>query len=241
MADVAQDSERQAFLQWLDEWFGSLSDASLQRDVIGPAGGPDRVAVVCVDLQLGFTREGRLASPRVESLVQPAAEFLQRMEQLGVRHVLLTQDAHPEDSPEFKAYGPHCVVGSREADIVPELLTLPSASAFTVAPKAALSPSFSAEMQEWLAQRPEVTRFIVLGDCTDLCVYQTAMHLRMRADNEGRDDEVFVPAALVQTFEVTVEQARSLGIKPHPGDFMQRLFLYHLALNGVQVVSAFRD
>jgi nicotinamidase-related amidase len=76
---------------------------------------------------------------------------------------------------------------------------------------------------------------IVVGDCTDLCVYQAAMHLRLRANAAGdRGFEVVVPEDCVQTYDLPVETAQRLGALPHDGDLLHGLFLYHLALNGVQ-------
>jgi hypothetical protein len=41
----------------------------------------------------------------------------------------------------------------------------------------------------------------------------------------------------VQTYDLPVDAAKSLGIPPHPGDLLHAVFLYHLALNGVEVVQ----
>ena len=40
------------------------------------------------------------------------------------------------------------------------------------------------------------------------------------------------------TLERVVEPAREIGALPHDGDLLHRLFLYHLALNGVSVVRS---
>jgi hypothetical protein len=34
-----------------------------------------------------------------------------------------------------------------------------------------------------------------------------------------------------------VDVARSLGILPHAGDLLHLIFLYHMALNGIEVVA----
>ena len=36
----------------------------------------------------------------------------------------------------------------------------------------------------------------------------------------------------------TVDAAMRMGVMPHPGDFFHLVFLYHMAMNGVQVVRA---
>ena len=79
--------------------------------------------------------------------------------------------------------------------------------------------------------------YIVVGDCTDLCVYQLAMHLRLRHNARNVPDiDVVVPANAVDTYDLSPEAAREIGAMPHPGDFFHHVFLYHMALNGIRVV-----
>jgi nicotinamidase-related amidase len=225
------------FLDWLDEWLARLPEASLQAEVIDPAGGPERVAFISVDLLVGFCSEGRLASPRVGAIVPGVVELLSRAHAAGVRQFVLTQDSHPADAPEFREFGPHCIAGTREAETVPELLALPFASEFTVIRKRSLSSVESTELSGWLEARAHLRRIVVVGDCTDLCVYQAAMHLRLRANAAGDHSfEVVVPADCVDTYDLPVEVAERLGAMPHDGELLHRLFLYHLSLNGVRVV-----
>jgi nicotinamidase-related amidase len=227
------------FLDWLDGWLARLPDAALQEDVIRPAGGPRRVAVMCVDLLIGFCSEGSLASPRVGALVPRITDLFSRAHAAGVRDFVLTQDAHPVDAPEFRQFGPHCVAGTAEAETVPELLALPFARDFTTIRKRSLSSSESTELAAWLEARPDLRRVVVVGDCTDLCVYQAAMHLRLRANAVGDSAfEVVVPADCVDTYDLPVEVAERLGVMPHDGELLHRLFLYHMALNGVRVVRS---
>jgi hypothetical protein len=45
-----------------------------------------------------------------------------------------------------------------------------------------------------------------------------------------------VPEDCVQTFDMPVPTAQQLGILPHDGDLHHLFFLYHMALNGCEVV-----
>jgi nicotinamidase-related amidase len=229
-----------AFLDWLDRWYDALPDLRWAEDVLLPAGGPQHVGLIVVDLQVGFCTEGRLASPRVARLAPPIAALCRRAYEDGVREFLLTLDCHPPDSPEFAAFGPHCITGTREAELVPELASLPFAAELTRLPKRSLSAGLTSEFDPWLRARPHVREWVVVGDCTDLCVYQEAMYLKLRAHEEKLPFQVTVPAALVDTYDVPVATAERLGIMPHDGDLMHRLFLYHMALNGIRVARDLR-
>lgn len=224
------------FLRWLDGWYDSLPSASLRDELIGAAGGAENVAVMVVDLLVGFCSEGPLASPRVGALGPKAARFLGEAYQAGIREMALAMDAHPPDSPEFAAFPPHCIRGTREADPIRELTELPFFPQMAAIYKGSLSVGLEEELGRWAEARPHVRSWIIIGDCTDLCVYQTAMHFRLQANARGRDVRVWVPADLVDTYDMPVETAREFGAMPHDADLMHRLFLYHMALNGISVV-----
>lgn len=227
-----------AFLQWLDEWYAGLAPASLALDVVQPAGGSEHVGIVVVDLLVGFCTQGVLASPRVGALGPPTAAFLRAAWEAGLRRVVIARDAHPEDSPEFRSFPPHCIRGTAEADLIPELAELPFAPEFAHVEKGSLNVGLERAFTDFEARHPEIQSWIIVGDCTDLCVYQAAMHFRLHANTRGTNASVWVPADLVNTFDLDVATALKIGAMPHDGELMHRLFLYHLALNGVSVVRS---
>lgn len=226
----------EAFLQWLEGWYSGLEAVSLRNDLLAVTERAEQVAVLVVDLLVGFCSEGLLASPRVGALGPKAADFLSRAHAAGVRNILLAADAHPPDSLEFAAFPPHCIVGTREAEIIPELTQLPFASEMVTISKRSLAVGPEEDFRRWQDAHPEVQTWIIVGDCTDLCVYHAAMHLRLHANASGREASVIVPANLVDTYDLPVEQALQVGALPHDADLLHRLFLYHLALNGVRIV-----
>jgi hypothetical protein len=64
------------------------------------------------------------------------------------------------------------------------------------------------------------------------------MALRVRANVLGqREARIIVPANCVRTYDMPVETALGLGALPHDGDLLHRIFVYHIALNDIQVVS----
>jgi nicotinamidase-related amidase len=224
------------YLDYLAEWYAHLPVLNLAAEV-----EPRRTALISEDLVKGFCTVGPLASPRVQAIVPAVARLFERAYALGVRHFLLPQDTHEPAAVEFRSFPAHCVRGTDEAQMVPELAALPFASHFTVIPKNSLDPSLTEEFGAWLAQHGDVNTFIVVGDCTDLCVYQIAMSLRVQANQRQRADvRVIVPADCVNTYQVTVEAARSVGGLPHGGDLFHVVFLYHMALNGIEVAGTAR-
>jgi len=222
------------FLTWLAEWTADLPALPLQ-DLVSD---PRRVAILSVDLVKGFCCEGPLASPRVAAIIPAAVSLFERAHALGVRNFLLSQDTHDPDALEFSAYAPHAVAGSSESETVEELKALPFADEFVIFEKNSISTSIGTDLIPWMEAHSEVRAVIIVGDCTDLCVYQAAMDLRLRANVGGRHDfRVIVPANCVQTYDLPVSAALPLGILPHAGDLLHQIFLYSMALNGVEVVA----
>ncbi len=223
-----------AFLAYLDEWYAALPDMPLAT-LVGDT--PDHVALFSIDMVNGFCKHGPLASERVGALVDPVVDLMQRTYELGVRTYLLAQDAHDPNTPEFQSYPPHCIVNTPESQAVAEIAALPFAESMTTIPKNSISPDVGTSLGEWMDEHPEITTFIVIGDCTDLCVYAAAMHLRFKANALNKEWRVVVPANAVETFDTSVNTAHELGIKAHNGDLHHVLFLHHMALNGVDVVA----
>ncbi len=225
-----------AFLDYLDDWLDDLLPMPLES-LIAQAGGPQHVGIFCVDVINGFCYEGPLASGRVADLVPPIVELFQNAYAAGVTHFVLTHDAHDPAATEFVDYPPHCIRGTSESAIVPELMALPFASAYTLLPKNSVSSSMGTGLDAWLDAHPDITHRVVVGDCTDICAYQLAMHLKVRANAANLPHPVIVPVNCVDTYDIPVETAQSEEIPAHPADILHAVFLYNMQRNGIKVVT----
>jgi nicotinamidase-related amidase len=220
---------------FIADWFVRLEPTSLAETIMDPT----QAAVISTDMVVGFCQKGALASKRVGNLVAPVANLFQRCYAVGISDFVLLQDTHDEHTPEFDAWPVHCVRGTDESETVHELASLSFAHEFTVIPKNSLAPGFGTTFETWLSGRPDLTTAIVVGNCTDLCVYQLAMYLRMRANAFNlKPFEVIVPADCVDTYDLPASAAAESGVFAHPGEFFHEVFLYHLGLNGVRVVRS---
>jgi nicotinamidase-related amidase len=225
------------FLRYLEAWYAALPTLELNELV---AGHPERVALFSIDMINGFCNEGPLAGPRVKALIDPVVTLFEQAHAQGVRAMVFAQDTHDPQTPEFGAFPPHCVRGTPESRTVAELAALPFADTITTIEKNSLSSHLGTSLNDWLQAHPQIDTFILVGDCTDLCVYTAAMHLRMEANALNLQRRVIVPAAAVDTFDTPVAVAHDLGIKAHDGDLHHVLFLHHMAQNGVEVVGTIR-
>jgi nicotinamidase-related amidase len=222
------------FLNYVVDWKNNIKPA-LITEIINNQ--PEKVAVVSVDIINGFCYEGPLASERVANLVDPIADLFQKSYDTGIRNFILAQDAHPADAVEFENFPPHCIRDTSESNTVEKLKKLPFFDMFEIISKQSLSAVIGTDFETWLSAHPQVDRFLVVGDCTDLCTYQLAMGLKLRANVRNEKVRIILPVNCVDTYDLPVSVATEIGAIPHDGDFLHQIFLYHMMLNGIEVVS----
>jgi nicotinamidase-related amidase len=229
--DLAQKSR--VFLDWLSEWYSNLKPLSLREVVDDPA----RVAICSVDMLKGFCYEGKLSSSRAAACVKPTVDLFQRAYGQGARNFVLIQEWHNKGAEEFNAYGSHCVQGTQEAETIPELTALPFARDFVVVRKNSLHTIVGTSMEQWLENHAGVDTFVVVGVCTDLCVYDMVMDLKLRANAQDTKRRVIVPANAVSTYDLPVAVADQVDALPHDAELLHPLFLYMMTLNKIEVVK----
>jgi len=163
---------------------------------------------IVVDVLNGFCKQGNLASPRCDAAIPKILKAVEARRQAGDQLIFLA-DTHDPNDREFEVFPVHCVRGTVESEVVPELQPLLKEA--TLIRKRRYSGFFETDLEARLrAAHPE--QVTVVGVCTDICVLHTVADLR------NRDYRVVVPASAVETFDGP----------DHPGDEVQRWALAHL-------------
>ena len=227
------NSNEQAFLAYIDKWLSDLPNLPASEAFAQP----EKTAVLSVDVTNGFCKAGNLASPRVAAIIDPIVTLLKTGWDAGVRQIALLHDCHTPDALEFEAFAEHAVCGSEEAEAVDEIKALAFFDQLTIMTKNSISSSENTGLDQWLAEHSDLESFIVVGDCTDICTYLLAIHLRTKANANHLPWRVVVPEDCVATYDLPVETAQQIGAMPHNGDLLHKVFLYHMALNGIKVVK----
>jgi nicotinamidase-related amidase len=231
---MKQADER--FLKFIDGWMSQLPELASSEVFMNPG----ETAILSVDMINGFSRQGSLASRRIEAVIPAIVDLMRKGRDLGLRDIILLQDCHTSDAKEFGAYAPHAICGSSEAETVEEIKTLPFFKDITVFTKNSVDSLQNTGLGAWMAEHARINTYIIVGNCTDICVYQLANHLRARANAYDLDWRVIVPENCVQTYDLPIEAADAVGATPHSGNLLHKVFLYHMALNGVEVVKAIK-
>jgi nicotinamidase/pyrazinamidase len=163
---------------------------------------------IVIDVENGFCKQGNLASPRCDAVIPHVQRLLEERLSAGDQ-LFFTADTHDPHDREFEIFPLHCVRGTEEADVVPELQ--PFLKNATLIRKRRYSAFFETDLEARLkAANPQ--QVTVAGVCTDICVLHTVADLR------NRDYRVIVPSQAVATFDAP----------GHPGDAVQRWSLDHL-------------
>jgi len=147
--------------------------------------------VLVVDMLRGFLEEGNplYCGARARRIIPAVKQLLQRESEHGTP-IIFVGDQHQPDDPEFQRFPPHCVAGSRESEVIPELSDL----ADTFIAKQHLS-AFTDTGLATVLEKHGATTIVICGVCTDICVLHTASTAR----EKGYDVEL--PAGCVASFD----------------------------------------
>ncbi len=149
--------------------------------------------VLVVDMLRGFLEEGYpLYCGDDSRAIIPRARAVIERELAADGNVIFIADNHDPDDLEFKIFPPHCIRGSVETEVVPELADLVE----TYMPKRRYSAFFDTDLEDGL-KKLDPEKVIIVGVCTDICVMHTA------SDARNRDYTVEVPVDCVASFDET--------------------------------------
>lgn len=127
--------------------------------------------------------------------------------------VIYDNDAHPEDSEEFKVWPPHCIQGTAGAQVIDELTPSPGDIIIEKDDLCLFSnPKTDAVLRDMGAKE-----LYIVGVATEYCVYEAAMKARRRG------------------FTVYVVEEGVAGVELNAGDIRKAVEGMHSA--GVRFIS----
>ena len=164
-----------------------------------------KTALFIVDINNGFAKEGALYSDRIKSLINPIHEFVKPLE------------------VELLSYVPHCLSGSDECKVVDELLDIKN---LEIIPKNSTNGFFAIDINIL----NDIDNVVVVGDCTDICIYQFVVTLKAYFNEKNINKNIVVPMNLVDTYDIPFV---------HPGDLLNVVFFNSMIQNGVKLIKKF--
>lgn len=176
--------------------------------------------IFIVDMNNGFAKEGALYSPRVEALINPIFNFIKPLSNKVNRIVAFT-DTHSPNSIELQSYPSHCLENHIESEIVDELKLIES---IEVVPKNSTNGFFALDKIDF----KDVENIVIIGDCTDICIYQFATTLKSYFNQHNIDKNIIVPMNLVDTYDIP---------GAHSAELLNIVFFNSMLQNGIKVVK----
>ena len=144
-------------------------------------------AVLVIDMLRGFLEAGYpLYIGEKSRGIIPNIQNLLEQELARGSKVFFICDHHDADDLEFKMFPPHCIEGTAEVEVIPELASYPG----EVIPKKRYSGFYGTQLEEKLSEL-EPGKLIICGVLTNICVMHTT------ADARNRDYEVEIPVNCV--------------------------------------------
>ena len=173
-----------------------------------------------VDINNGFAKEGALYSPRIENLINPIVNFTKSVSN-DIKNIIAFTDYHTLDSIELLSYPKHCIEDTLECEIIDELKDIKN---IKIIKKNSTNGFFALENLNF----ENIDNIIIVGDCTDICIYQLAITLKSYFNQHNINKNIIVPVNLVDTYHVD---------NSHPAELLNIVFLNSMIQNGIEVVK----
>ncbi|KAH1082587.1 hypothetical protein J1N35_022348 [Gossypium stocksii] len=209
-----------------------------------------KTGLVLVDVVNGFCSvgAGNLAPVKPDKQISYMVKESARLAKLFCGEkwpVFAFLDSHHPDIPE-PPYPPHCIAGTDEARLVPDLQWLENEANATLKCKdcidgflGSVEKDGSNVFVDWV-KKNQIKAILVVGVCTDICVLDfvcstlSARNRRMLTPLE----DVIVYSGACATFDLPVHVAKDINCAlAHPQDLMHHIGLYMAKGRGARIVS----
>ena len=153
--------------------------------------------LVVVDMVNGFMKYGNMADPYINHITENISHLIDEVisEDEGLAFI---KDTHEEDSSEFRKFPVHCVKGSHEEELVPELKQYENYGLSYE--KNSTSTIFAPNFMNDISEMKKLKEVIITGCCTDICVLNLALPLTNYFDQNNRKVDIIVKENSVETY-----------------------------------------
>ncbi len=168
----------------------------------------EKKALFIVDMVNGFVYDGPMSSPNVAAIVPYVVELTKQFRKRKYP-VYAFADAHKPDSLEFAVYPEHCLAGSHESEVIPEILPLlHKANVIYKSTTNAWHEIYTRLVVDQMIE-DEIQEIHVVGCCTDICVLQFVLNLQTYLHDKGAKIAVKVIHEAVATYDAPDHDAKT--------------------------------
>ena len=157
-------------------------------------------AYILVDMVNGFVNEGAMADKEIGHIIPKQYEYMKKVEESLDSLNIIIKDRHKTGCREFTHYPVHCVEGTSESELVPELKEFENDNEY-VFPKNSTSAIFAPGFIEAIDSMNELEEIVIAGCCTDICIMNLAIPLQNYFDQINRDVKIIIYKDMVETYD----------------------------------------
>lgn len=159
-----------------------------------------RKALYMIDMNNGFVNFGNMANPKYNELVNEQLKLINkfRKENQLVNFVL---EGHTTDSIEFDSYPSHCVLGTKEVELIPEFIDEQNKENTRTYYKNSINGMLNRNLQDDIKSQDNLNEIVIGGVCADLCVMDFARTFSRYLDEINRRAKIFVVENTIDTYD----------------------------------------
>lgn len=163
--------------------------------------------LVVVDMLDGFLNKGNLADKKMKKIVPNVVSLIENAKMFNFS-IIAFKDVHNENDEEFKTYPPHCIKGTKECDLIPELKKFEKD--MTIIEKNTTNGFNTAKFKSMIYKN-FYDNIVVCGCCTDICVYNFVKSLNEYIKKFNIKTNIMVAKNAVDTFDMENHSATDVN------------------------------
>ena len=159
-----------------------------------------RKALYMIDMNNGFVNFGNMANPKYNELVNEQLKLINKFRNDNqLVHFVL--EGHTTDSIEFDSYPSHCVLGTKEAELIPEFIDEQNKENTRTYYKNSINGMLNRNLQDDIKNQDNLNEIVIGGVCADLCVMDFARTFSRYLDEINRRAKIFVVENTIDTYD----------------------------------------
>lgn len=182
--------------------------------------------LIVVDEVKGFITTGSMADNFIEHIIPESKRLVETFCE-NDNPVIFVKDCHEKSSVEFNRFPEHCIKGSKEAEMVDELIKFESK--VIVIEKNSTSAMAVKSFIQIIDKMNDLKEVVIIGCCTDICVLNLAIPLQNYFDEENKKVRIVLPKNAVETYDAP----------NHPRDEYNHIAFKLLAQGGIELIDTY--
>ncbi len=157
-------------------------------------------ALYVIDMVEGFVNIGAMANPEYNKLIPEQLKIINEFRK-NQELVNFICEAHTENALEFNNYPKHCVLGTKETELIPDFINQKEYPNTKIYQKNSINGMLNDNLRTDISKMKNLEEAIIIGVCEDLCVMDFARTYVRYMDEINHKIKLYVVADAVDTFD----------------------------------------